>query len=300
MRLERNISFERKSQEGRMKKKRKQRPTKPFQRYVVPILVVLLILGGLFLVSHGGNDQRVIVSGKGETWYDYEIVNTYPHDPSAFTQGLIYRDGYLFESTGLYGGSSLRKVGLKTGEVVQRKMIRSDYFGEGLTDWGDQLVQLTWKSNIGFVYNALTFELERTFRYPGEGWGLTRDNERLIMSDGTSSLRFLDPQRMRETGRLEVTENGFPVSMLNELEMVRGQIFANVYNTDEIVIISPQSGHVTGRISLVGLLEKFKMSKEVDVLNGIAYDPERDRLFVTGKRWPKLFEIRLKETENSS
>ena len=233
----------------------------------------------------------------GQTLYNYEIVNTYPHDPSAYTQGLIYRDGYLFESTGLHGGSSLRKVRLKTGEVVKRKTINSDYFGEGLTDWGDQLVQLTWRSNTGFVYDALTFELKKTFKYPGEGWGLTRDNDRLIMSDGTSSLRFLDPETMKETGRLEVIDNGFPVSMLNELEMVRGQIFANVYNTEEIVIISPQSGHVAGRISLVGLLEKFKVSKEVDVLNGIAYDPERDRLFVTGKCWPKLFEIRLKDTK---
>ena len=279
------------------KKKRKQRQIKPFHRNVVPVLVVLLIAGGVFLFSHGGSDQRVAVSEEGQTWYDYEIVNAYPHDPSAFTQGLIYRDGYLFESTGLYGGSSLRKVRLKTGEVVQRKTIRSNYFGEGLTDWEDHLVQLTWKSNIGFVYDALTFELKKTFRYPGEGWGLTRDNDRLVMSDGTSSLRFLDPDTMRETGRLEVLDNGFPVSMLNELEMVRGQIFANVWNTYEIVIISPQSGHVTGRLSLVGLLEKYKVSTEVDVLNGIAYDPERDRLFITGKRWPKLFEIRLKEAE---
>ncbi len=279
------------------KEKRKQRQIKPFHRNVVPVLVVLLIAGGVFLFSHGGDDQRVAVSQEGQTWYDYEIVNAYPHDPSAFTQGLIYRDGYLFESTGLYGGSSLRKVRLKTGEVVQRKTIHSDYFGEGLTDWEDHLVQLTWKSNIGFVYDALTFELKKTFRYPGEGWGLTRDKDRLVMSDGTSSLRFLDPDTMRETGRLEVIDNGFPVSMLNELEMVRGQIFANVWNTYEIVIISPQSGHVTGRISLVGLLEKYKVSTEVDVLNGIAYDPERDRLFITGKRWPKLFEIRLKDTE---
>ena len=280
-----------------MKKKRKQRPIKSFHRIVIPVLVVLLITGSVFLFSHGEDDHRVTFSEEGQTQYDYEILNLYPHDPSAFTQGLIYRDGYLFESTGLYGGSSLRKVRLKTGEVVQMKKMRSDYFGEGLTDWKDQLIQLTWKSNIGFVYDALTFELKRTFRYSGEGWGLTRANDRLIMSDGTSSLRFLDPETMRETGRLEVTENGSPVSMLNELEMVRGQIFANVWNTHEIVIISPHSGHVTGRISLMGLLEKHKMSKEVGVMNGIAYDPERDRLFVTGKRWHKLFEIRLKETK---
>jgi glutaminyl-peptide cyclotransferase len=280
-----------------MRKKRKEKPKRPFSRILVFLLVVLLITGGVFLFSHGGNDQRVIFSEEGQNRYDYEIVNSYPHDPSAFTQGLIYRDGYLFESTGLYGGSSLRKVRLKTGEVVQRKTIHSDYFGEGLTDWEDQLVQLTWRSNTGFVYDVLTLELKKTFRYSGEGWGLTRDNERLIMSDGTSTLRFLDPETMRETGRLEVTDNGFPVSMLNELEIVGGRIFANVYMTDEIVIISPQSGHVIGRISLEGLLDEFEMSPQVDVLNGIAYDSERDRLFVTGKRWPKLFEIRLKETE---
>jgi glutamine cyclotransferase len=279
-----------------MKKKQKQRDIKPFHKNAVAVLVVLLIAAGVFLFSHGGKDQRVAVSEEGRTWYEYEVVNAYPHDPSAFTQGLIYRDGYLFESTGLYGGSSLRKVRLKTGEVVQRKTLSSDYFGEGLTDWKDHLVQLTWKSNIGFVYDALTFELKKTFRYPGEGWGLTRDSDRLVMSDGTSSLRFLDPETMRETGRLKVMDNGFPVPMLNELEMVRGQIFANVWNTYEIVIISPQSGHVTGRISLVGLLEKIKVGTEVDVLNGIAYDPERNTLFITGKRWPKLFEIRLKET----
>jgi glutamine cyclotransferase len=277
------------------KMKRKQKQTKPFHRMVVPVLVVLFLAGGVLLFSHGGNDQRLAVSNEGQTWYDYEIVNAYPHDPSAFTQGLIYRDGYLFESTGLYGGSSLRKVRLKTGEVVQGKTIRSNYFGEGLTDWEDHLVQLTWRSNIGFVYDALTFELKKTFRYTGEGWGLTRDNNRLIMSDGTSSLRFLDPETMKETGRLEVTDKGFPVSRLNELEMVRDQIFANVWNTEEIVIISLKSGHVTGRISLAGLCEKQKMSAEADVLNGIAYDPERDRLFITGKRWPKLFEIRLKD-----
>jgi glutaminyl-peptide cyclotransferase len=280
-----------------MKKKRRQRNVKPFHRKLIPALVVLLIAGTVFLFGHRGNDQRVAVSEQGQTWYDYEIVNAYPHDPSAFTQGLIYRDGYLFESTGLYGGSSLRKVRLKTGEVVQRKTIRSEYFGEGLTDWEDDLVQLTWRSNVGFVYDASTFELKKTFRYSGEGWGLTRDDDRLVMSDGTSSLRFLDPETMRETGRLKVMDDGFPISMLNELEMVRGQIFANVWNTYDIVIISPQSGHVTGRISLVGLLDKFKMGTEVGVMNGIAYDPERDRLFVTGKRWPKLFEIRIKKAE---
>jgi len=279
-----------------MKKKRlKQKQIKGYRKRVVPVLFIFLMAAGLFLFGYDGNTQRVLLSKEGQTRYDYEVVNVYPHDPSAFTQGLIYRGGYLFESTGRHGGSSLRKVRLKTGEIVQKKRVSSEYFAEGLTDWGDRLVQLTWRSNIGFVYDALTFKLTKTFNYPGEGWGLTRGNGRLIMSDGTSSLRFLDPNTMKETGRLEVTDNGSPVSNLNELEMVKGEIFANVWTTDEIIIISPQSGHVTGRICLGGLLDKYKGNAKIDVLNGIAYDPEGDRLYVTGKLWPKLFEIRLRE-----
>lgn len=226
-------------------------------------------------------------------WYDYRIVNVYPHDPDAFTQGLVFRDGSLFESTGLNGRSSVRQVRLETGEVIRQHPVESQHFAEGLTDWGNRLIQLTWQSHMAFVYDATTFALQRTFSYQGEGWGLTHDQRRLIMSDGTSTLRFLDPETWKENGRLSVTEGGQPVARLNELEVVRGEIFANVWQTDHLVMIDPRSGHVTGRVDLRGLLSPADRLEPVDVLNGIAYDATHDRLFVTGKLWPRLFEIRL-------
>ncbi|HXH25386.1 MAG TPA: glutaminyl-peptide cyclotransferase [Vicinamibacterales bacterium] len=225
--------------------------------------------------------------------FGYEIVNRYPHDPEAFTQGLIYRDGFLYESTGLHGRSSLRKVRLETGEVVARREIDRRYFAEGLTDWGDRLIQLTWESNIGFVYDLSSFTLLRTFDYPGEGWGITHDGRRLIMSDGTPALRFLDPATFRETGRLVVRDGGRPVDDLNELEFVEGEIYANVWLTDRIAIIAPDSGRVSAWVDLGGLLPRRTLRGD-DVLNGIAYDAARKRLFVTGKLWPALFEIRVR------
>jgi glutamine cyclotransferase len=247
----------------------------------------------VYLTARGGSE--VAPPGPAPTpRFGYEIVNVYPHDPGAFTQGLIFRDGFLFESTGLNGESSLRKVRLETGEVIQRLAIPPEHFAEGLTDLGTRLFQLTWQSNVGFVYDLSTFARQRTFEYAGEGWGLARDEGRLIMSDGTSSLRFLDPGTLRETGRLTVTDGLQPVANLNELEMVEGELFANVWQTDDVVIISLQTGSVTGRVDLGGLLRPAERMPPVDVLNGIAYDSERDRLFVTGKRWPRLFEIRLK------
>lgn len=225
--------------------------------------------------------------------YRYSVANTYPHDPRAFTQGLVFRDGVLFESTGLHGESSLRKVRLETGEVLQRIDVDKQYFAEGLVDWNNSLIQLTWQSNVGFVYDLETFQSRRNFRYTGEGWGLTRDATRLIMSDGSSTLRFLDPESLAEVGRLAVTGRGFAVSRLNELEMVRGEIYANVWQTDEVVVISPQTGHVTARIDFSGLRARLGPSREIDVLNGLAYDGAGDRLFVTGKLWPQLFEVRI-------
>lgn len=225
--------------------------------------------------------------------FGYEIVNRYPHDPEAFTQGLIYRDGFLYESTGLHGRSSLRKVRLETGQVVARREIDRRYFAEGLTDWGDRLIQLTWESNIGFVYDLSSFTLLRTFDYPGEGWGITHDGRRLIMSDGTPALRFLDPATFRETGRLVVRDGGRPVDDLNELEFVEGEIYANVWLTDRIAIIAPDSGRVSAWVDLGGLLPRRTLRGD-DVLNGIAYDAARKRLFVTGKLWPALFEIRVR------
>jgi glutamine cyclotransferase len=225
--------------------------------------------------------------------HGYEVVREYPHDAAAFTQGLIFRDGFLYESTGLEGRSSLRKVELETGRVVQRRDVERKYFAEGLTDWGGQLLQLTYTTGIGFVYDAASFEPRGTFTYTGQGWGLTRDDRRLIMSDGTSSLRFLDPATRREQGRVTVRDRGRPVVDLNELEFVRGQVYANVWHTDRIAVIRPDSGEVTAWINLAGLRPAAATDPEA-VLNGIAYDEARDRLFVTGKLWPRLYEIRVR------
>ncbi len=226
-------------------------------------------------------------------FYSYEIVNEYPHDPEAFTQGLIYQDDILYEGTGLRGESKLRKVELETGQVIQEIGLAEGLFGEGITIFGDRLIQLTWQARVGFVYDKESFEKLQEFNYPTEGWGITHDGQRLIMSDGTSTLYFWDPQTLAEIDRLEVTDRGEPVRLLNELEYINGEIYANVWQTTRIARISPDSGQVLGWIELGGLLKPEDVSGRVDVLNGIAYDAERDRLFVTGKWWPKLFEINL-------
>ncbi len=225
--------------------------------------------------------------------YTYQVINTYPHDRQAFTQGLVFENGILYEGTGGRGRSSLRKVELATGETQSRVELAKRFFGEGVTIRGDTIVQLTWRSNVGFVYAKDTFEVLRDFVYPGEGWGITYDGKRFIMSDGTSTLRFLDPETFEEVGRIGVKDNGHPVARLNELEYIQGEIYANVWKTDRIARIAPQTGRVVGWIELKGLLSLEDRSNRVDVLNGIAYDAANDRLFVTGKLWPKLFEIEL-------
>jgi len=226
--------------------------------------------------------------------YGYAVVKAYPHDPGAFTQGLLWRDGFLYESTGLHGRSSVRKVTLETGVPEQERLIDSRHFGEGVVDWKDRLITLTWQDQMGFIFDLATFERIGEFSYPGEGWGLTRDETRIIMSDGASALRFLDPETLKETGRIQVTDDGKPVDNLNELEWVKGEVLANIWQTDRIARIDPKTGHVTGWIDLSGLLgPDDRAGRQVDVLNGIAYDAASDRLFVTGKLWPKLFEIRL-------
>jgi glutaminyl-peptide cyclotransferase len=222
----------------------------------------------------------------------YKIVKTYPHDRQAFTQGLQYVNGVLYEGTGQNGQSGIRKVNLETGEVLQRQPLDAKYFGEGITVWGDTLLQLTWQSEIGFVYDLKTFKQVKTFTYPGQGWGLTHDGARLIMSDGSSALRFLDPKTLKETGRLTVRDGASPVEQLNELEVVKGEVFANVWQTHRIARISPKTGLVTGWVDLAGILDP-REAVGTDVLNGIAYDAAGDRLFVTGKWWPKLFEIKI-------
>jgi glutaminyl-peptide cyclotransferase len=220
------------------------------------------------------------------------VINIYPHDPSAFTQGLIYTNGVLYESTGLNGRSSLRRVALETGEVLQRRDIPQEYFAEGLTLFDDRLIQLTWQNRVGFVYDQDTFQPTGTFSYTSEGWGITHDSSQLIMSDGSATLRFLDPQTFEVQRAVTVTSDGQPVVRLNELEYVNGEVWANVWQTDLVARVDPQTGRVLSWIDLSGLLTPEERAS-TDVLNGIAYDAASERLFVTGKLWPKLFEIRL-------
>ncbi|MBZ5576772.1 MAG: glutaminyl-peptide cyclotransferase [Acidobacteriia bacterium] len=225
--------------------------------------------------------------------YGYQVVHAYPHDPDAFTQGLFYLNGFLYEGTGLNGRSSIRKVRLETGEVLDKRDLPEQYFGEGIINWKDRLLEITWQTQAGFVYNLASFDLKRQFTYPGEGWGLTQDGNRIIMSDGTADLRFWNPETLQETGRLRVTDDGRPVTEINELEWVNGEIYANIWQTDRIARIDPASGKVVGWIDLTGILGPEDRLRQVDVLNGIAFDAQSGRLFVTGKLWPKLFEIRL-------
>jgi glutaminyl-peptide cyclotransferase len=254
----------------------------------IAVLALLSIVGGSRVPTHASSRSQT----KSAPVLSYVVVNTFPHDPAAFTQGLVYRDGHLFESTGLKGQSSLRKVTLETGAVVDRRVIDKRYFAEGLTDWGNRLLQLTWETNIGFVYDLATFAPISTFTYTGEGWGLTHDTSRLIMSDGTSALRFLNPSTQRELSRITVKDGDRPIERLNELEFVKGEVYANVWLTDRIAIIAPATGRVTAWLDLAGLRAPVRQGD--DVLNGIAYDAQRDRLFVTGKLWSKLFEIRVR------
>ncbi|MEO7272726.1 MAG: glutaminyl-peptide cyclotransferase [Vicinamibacterales bacterium] len=222
----------------------------------------------------------------------YRIVKIHPHDREAFTEGLFFHNGALYESTGLNGKSWIRKIRLETGEVLQQSVLEPQYFGEGIVAWKQSLIQLTYKNEIGFVYDLATMTRRRSFKYPGEGWALTHDGTRIIMSDGTASLRFLDPETLKETGRLLVKDGGKPVVELNELEFVKGEILANVWKTERIARISPKTGQVIGWIDVSGLLDP-RDAAGVDVLNGIAYDAAGDRLFVTGKLWPKLYELRI-------
>jgi len=223
-----------------------------------------------------------------------EVVNVYPHDPNAFTQGLLFKDGFLFESTGQWGQSTLRRVELG-GRVLQLHKLPDTYFGEGITIWKDEVIQLTWKSRVGLVYDLRTFKVVRRFRLPSDGWGLTQDGENLIMSDGTSMLYFLDPETFRPTRRVRVADRGVPVRNINELEYVKGEIYANIWQTELIARISPRNGEILGWIDIKQLVPGGSPSRPVDVANGIAYDEANDRLFVTGKLWPTLYEIRVKK-----
>jgi glutamine cyclotransferase len=242
----------------------------------------------LALTSCGvhGTTQSTPVAG-------FEIVQRWPHDTGAFTEGLLFRGGKLYESTGLNGQSDMRQVALETGEVLRSRALDRQYFGEGLSLFGGKLYQLTWRSNVGFIYDAATFQPTGQFNFTGEGWGMTDDGASLIMSDGTSTLRFLDPATLMVQRTLTVKDGGRDVSELNELEYVKDEIYANVWRTNLIVRIDPATGKVKGWIDLTGLLSASERAGDEDVLNGIAYDAATDRLWVTGKFWPKLFQIRV-------
>lgn len=228
--------------------------------------------------------------------YGFRLVKTYPHDRNAFTQGLEYRDGFLYEGTGIVGRSALRKVKLETGQLLQSFDLPQPFFGEGITVLPQQILQLTWQSQTGFVYDKANFRVLKSFSYPGEGWGMTNDGKQIYMSDGTAQIRVWDPMTLKEIRRINVSDAGKPVNELNELEFIRGEIWANVWQTDRIARISPADGRVLGWIDLTGILPKSERTNSDAVLNGIAYDAAADRIFVTGKLWPKLFEIKVVPT----
>ena len=264
------------------------------------LIWLLALLGTLSIFSCLNIPNSTDYSGPMETknitdipFYTYNVINIYPHAKNAFTEGLAFENGFLYEGTGRRGTSNLRRVELETGNILQIHEIPEQFFGEGITLYEDKIIQLTWHSKVGFVYDKDSFELLRDFNYSTEGWGITHDGKRLVMSDGTSTLHFLDPETFSEIGRIKVFDNDGPVSGLNELEYVQGQIYANVWQTDYIAIISLDTGHVTGWIDLRGLLSPEHKSEAVGILNGITYDAQNGRLFVTGKFWPKVFEIVL-------
>jgi glutaminyl-peptide cyclotransferase len=257
--------------------------TRRFAPRFLLAIIAQLLLGQPAPASHGSQPAQ----------YTFKIVRTFPHDSSAFTQGLAYHDGFLYEGTGLKGHSSLRKVRLETGEVIQRIDLAPEFFAEGITVLKNQVIQLTWQSQSGFVYRLSDFQLLRRFAYSGEGWGLATDGREIFMSDGTPEIRVLDPDALAEKRRFTVHDGNTRIKELNELEFVDSEIFANVWQTDRIARISPQNGEVVGWIDLQGLLSPVYQLEPGAVLNGIAYDPARKRLFVTGKLWPKIFEIQL-------
>lgn len=242
----------------------------------------------------GANGDAAVVASARTPTYAFEVVAEYPHDPKAFTQGLLWHDKRLFESTGIIGESGIREVDFKTGRVIRSRPLAAPHFGEGIVIIGANLFQITWETRKAFVYDWKTFEPKGEFSYDGPGWGLTTDGTSIVMSDGTSTIVWRDPATFAVTKSLSVNDHGTLVTKLNELEWVDGEIWANVWETDQIVRINPETGNVTGWIDLKGILSSLDRTGKEDVLNGIAYDAENSRYFVTGKYWPKLFEIRLK------
>ena len=258
-----------------------------------PVGVILVIT--LALANTGCQSTAITNTPERDTarTFGYEVVHVFPHDPNAFTQGLVFHEGNLLESTGRDGRSSLRRVELDTGKVLQRVDVPLPYFAEGITLLNGKLYQLTWQHHVGFIYDALTFEKTGEFNYSGEGWGLANDGQSLILSDGTNRIRFLDPETFQVTRTIAVLDGRTAVEEINELEYIQGEIYANIWHADQIARLDPKTGRVVGWINLAGLLSRGEVQDEEAVLNGIAYDQASGRLFVTGKLWPKVFEIRL-------
>ena len=284
--------------------KRLQRsPTKLSGLYAILALplTAVIFLNSACKPSASSSDASLLSSAASSpAHYTYAVVATYPHDPAAFTQGLQYiGNGQLLEGTGQVGKSSLRRVELATGNVVKRVNLPAPYFGEGITVLGDRVYQLTWQHQKGFIYDLATLSPIRDFAYTGEGWGLTTDGRSLILSDGTATIRFLNPETFSVSRTIDVTLDGRPIPRLNELEFIDGEIVANIWQTHSIVRINPSTGHVTAVIDLTGILPAADRTPDTDVLNGIAYDPATKRLFVTGKNWPRLFEIKLQPKPTS-
>jgi len=261
-----------------------------------PFLIFKIIILAVTCFSNFADAVELTKSEKIQL-YSYKIINTFPHNQSSWTQGLIFENNFFYESTGRYGHSCLSKVEPATGKILQNKKLDKNFYGEGLTNFNDKLILLTWHSHKGFVYNK-DFSLLKTFSYPWQGWGLTNDRENLIMSDGSCLLYFLNPDTFKEIRKIRVTENGFSVKNLNELEYIDDKIYANVWMTDKIVIISPKTGNITGWINLKGILPSEERKNVDSVLNGIAYDASQKRLFVTGKLWPWVFEIKIIPVKN--
>jgi glutaminyl-peptide cyclotransferase len=276
---------------------RTSKPGKRSTGFVWPVIIFLVVAGivALVLVLAGAKDPAAgIAEGIVARRLDFEVVKDYPHDPSAFLQGLLWHEGCLYESTGLYGQSTLRRVDLPTGRVLKSISLPSELFGEGLAMVGDRLIQLTWQSKLGFVYDRESFALQRRFTYDTEGWGLTYDGKMLILSDGSSNLFYFDPVTFSPARKLAVTMNGRPIDNLNELEFIGGMIWSNVWQTNLILCIDPGTGRANSYLDLSGILpDKMRTGRE-DVLNGIAYDARQKRIFVSGKLWPRIFEIRVR------
>ncbi len=272
-----------------------------YKNIIVVVATLTLIVTLSSTSSYCGQistDAKPVSSDSSTPVYTYKIINTYPHSQESFTQGLVIDEGVLYEGTGVYRRSSLNKMNLKTGSVIKSTRLPDQFFGEGVTIYKDKIIQLTWMSGNGFVYDKKSLKLNNSFKYNTQGWGITHDGERLIMSDGTARLAFIDPVSFKKTGQVKVYDKGQPVANLNELEYIKGQVYANVWKTSNIAIIDPKTGQVKAWIDLEGLKDMAGGDNHEKTLNGIAYDVEAGRLFVTGKLWPAIYEIELVPLNN--